>query len=36
MNKEMTAGKPGKMILNFTIPILSEIYSSSSTAWQIR
>ena len=21
MNKEMTAGKPGKMILNFTIPI---------------
>ena len=36
MNKEMTAGKPGKMILNFTIPIFignifQQLYSMADT-----
>ena len=32
---DMTAGSPFKIILNFTIPILSEMFFSSFTIWQI-
>ena len=35
MVKDMTEGKPGRLILEFAIPLYWEIYSSSFTVWWI-
>ena len=36
LQKDMTTGNPGKIILNFTFPIFLGIYFNSFTIWWIR